>query len=72
MAHYDTVAEDVKADYGRLKTKFITQFSGLESSHFLVQRLHQMRQREGEKLEDYTNRFQELARRAYTEFSAKD
>ena len=72
MAHYDTLADNVKKVAADTLAAIEAEFTGLENTHFQLHRLHQMQQKEGEKVTDFTSRFQELARKAYFDFDGKD
>ena len=71
MAYYDSLSEATKKTAVDTLKAIETQFTGLENTHFQLHRLHNMRQKEGESVTDFTTRFQELARRAYADMGEK-
>ena len=65
MLYYESLDAEVKSTYEGIKHAFIVQFGNLESKAVKLAKLHSMRQGETESVIAYTNRFEEVARRAY-------
>ena len=67
MMFYEGLDDGEKLNYEHVKSLMLRQFGELDSRAVLVARLHATVQREGESVIRFTNRFEEIARRAYAD-----